>query len=171
VKKTLNFKWGSRDAPWKGTSVRTPLQYIGIMFGTEKLDWCGYPMVKKVWCRFYCELQTIFGHISENMETSIFLALFTKLHLSTNGIISLIWYRCKVPIRNGRLCLYCTARDVVTVCRPQHWSRGSQVTGGSRPRNGQTREIHGAVRGESKRPTEWASLTHTLLCAMSWKSE
>jgi len=33
--------------------VRGPRQNIAIMFGVEKLEWCGYAMVKKMWRYFY----------------------------------------------------------------------------------------------------------------------
>jgi len=38
----------SHTLPTFDASTSGPRQNIAIRFGTEKLEWCGYPMVKKV---------------------------------------------------------------------------------------------------------------------------
>jgi len=47
------FIFSTLDAP-----LDSPCRNIAIWFGTEKLEWCGYTTVKKVWGYYYSFLHT-----------------------------------------------------------------------------------------------------------------
>jgi len=48
IKRDIGQKSQSFHTPPAFDAVRGPRRNIAIRFGREKLEWCGYPMVKKL---------------------------------------------------------------------------------------------------------------------------